>query len=257
MSFAVISGTGLDSLVADIRKKEVIVSTAYGDVFLYSCRPASGDGEWYVLPRHGRQGQTPPHLINYRANVAALKKLGVNQILAFACVGGISDAMIPCTMTMCRQFIDCTYGREGTFSMVRNIAYTDMTEPYCAPLTDLVLKKSAELGISLLDGATYICTQGPRFETTAEIKAYRMWGADVVGMTGVPEATLAKEAGICYASLAIVANYAAGITSAVSASDIDEIMSKKLPKVMAIVRSLSENNIQTHCQCHESKFNLE
>ena len=257
MSFAVISGTGLDSLAVDVLKEEIIVNTSYGDVFLYFCRSYAGsDDIWYLLPRHGRQGRTPPHLINYQANIAALKKLDVKQILAFACVGGISGTMRPGTMTMCRQFIDCTYGREGTFSTIGNVAYTDMTEPYCPSLTSLVLSKAAELGITLTDRATYICTQGPRFETAAEIKAYRMWGADVVGMTGVPEVALAREAGICYASLAVVANYAAGIADTVSASGIDEIMSAKLPQATAIVRSLLNHNTQTDCKCCESEFNL-
>ena len=153
----------------------------------------------------------PPHKINYRANIAALKKIGVTGILASTAVGSLRPEWPVGTLVLLDQFIDCTTSRAKTFFDEQPV-HVDFTEPYCAGLRVLARRVAAQTSTNLQDGGTYLCVDGPRFETPAEIRLYAKWGADVVGMTGVPEAVLAREASISYAGVSIVTNAAAGIS---------------------------------------------
>lgn len=164
------------------------------------------------MPRHGREHTLPPHLINYRANLWALKELDATAVVAIATVGGISPAAAPGGLMLPDQLLDYTYGRDQTFHDGADgvVAHVDMTEPYCEELRRCLLDAAAESGVPVIDGGTYAATQGPRFETAAEVRRLERDGADIVGMTGMPEAALAKELQLAYAPVAIIVNPAAG-----------------------------------------------
>jgi len=210
-SIAVIGGTGVydPRLLEDIAYETV--STAYGDVKV--TRGVYRGKEVVFLARHGAEHSVPPHLINYRANIMALKKLGVRSILATAAVGSLNPQMKPGEFVFVDQFVDFTKGRTQTFfeSRPEGVVHIDLTEPYCPELRKILVRAARSLNLPACDGGTYVCTEGPRFETPAEIKMFRQLGGDLVGMTGVPEVVLAREAEICYAAVASVTNFAAGI----------------------------------------------
>ena len=198
---------------------------------------ATLDGKPVVfLHRHARpddmtKKDVPPHKINYRANIAALKKLGATGILASTAVGGLRPEWQPGTLVLLDQFLDLTTNRAKTFFDARAV-HIDVTQPYCSHLRTLLLSTAGTLGLELQDGGTYLCADGPRFETAAEIKTFAKWGADVVGMTGVPEATLAREAEISYIGVSIVTNAAAGINpDPLTHEEVTTAMKAALPNV--------------------------
>lgn len=209
---AIIGGTGVydPAILAGVR--DVSVQTPYGEV---GCKVGTYKGkEVAFLARHGAGHTVPPHLVNYRGNIWALGRLGAQRIIATAAVGTLNRSMAPGDFVLCDQFLDYTRGRPSTFFTGGDlgVVHTDFTEPYC-PQGRAVLKASADqLGIRCHDGGTYVCTEGPRFETPAEIKAFATLGGDLVGMTGVPEVCLARELGLCYNVIAMCTNWAAGIS---------------------------------------------
>lgn len=212
MTVAVIGGSGFQRWERFEDARPVRVDTPYSaePVHLFA---GSLDGSGIVfLPRHGRDHTLPPHLINYRANIRALKELEVSAVVAIATVGGISDAALPGVLMIPDQMLDYTWGREQTFYDAADgvVGHVDMTEPYCEALRRRLFEAGARSGVRLVDGGTYAATQGPRFETAAEISRLERDGADVVGMTGMPEAALAKELQLAYAAIAVVVNPAAG-----------------------------------------------
>jgi len=208
---AVIGGTGLDGLedMAITRREEV--TTLFGELSAPLTFGRCAGKEIVFLPRHGDGHIIPPHRINYRANIQALKETGVERVLAVNAVGGITDSMTPCRIALPDQIIDYTWGREHTFcSSGTEVTHIDLTRPYDGPLRETILTAAADLDIDIAAGATYGATQGPRLETAAEIERMEKDGCDVVGMTGMPEAALAREVDIDYACIAVVVNWAAG-----------------------------------------------
>lgn len=216
---AIIGGTGVK--VSDLleNRQDQQVETPFGSAAV--SRGRIGARELVVLYRHGAGHTVPPHRINYRANLWALRKLGVRQVLATAAVGSLNPALRPGDMVLVDQFLDFTKGRAHTFfdGGPEGVVHVDVSEPYCPRMRRRLGAAAAELGFPLHEGGVYLCTEGPRFETPAEIRAYRMLGADVVGMTGVPEVVLAREAGLCYATVALVTNMAAGISQGALSHD--------------------------------------
>lgn len=209
-SYALIGGTGVEHLALN-EKKAVTVNTPYGEVtadvgFL-------GGQEVVFMSRHGRNHSVPPHLVNYRANIWALRKLGVKKILATAAVGSLSENYRLGDLVLLDQFLDFTKSRPQTFfeGGEKGVLHIDVTEPYCRNLQQVILRGAANIDTMVKTGATYVCTEGPRFETPAEIRMYQLLGGQVVGMTSVPETVLARELGMCYASIGMVTNEAAGI----------------------------------------------
>ena len=210
--FAVIGGTGLctiDNL--KIIKREV-VQTPYGEP---SAELTHGelDGQTVLfLPRHGSGHTLPPHKINYRANIWALKNAGVTHILSVAAVGGISSHLVPETLVVPDQIIDYTHDRVNTYfeDGLKEVTHIDFTYPYCDELRKKIILACENLKYSYEANGTYAATQGPRLETAAEINRLENDGCHIVGMTGMPEAALARELELCYATLAVVANLAAG-----------------------------------------------
>ena len=209
---AIIGGSGLTQLAnLNVIRREV-VRTPYGEpsgalTFGQLC-----EHPVVFLARHGYGHTIPPHRVNYQANLWALKEAGVEVIISVASVGGIRADMCPGTLVVPDQIIDYTWGRKSTFHEGTDepVVHIDFTEPYDAAVRRRILAAATAAGEKILDGAVYATTQGPRLETAAEINRLERDGADVVGMTGMPEAALARELGIPYAAINVVANYAAG-----------------------------------------------
>lgn len=212
--------------------------------------------EIYFLARHGVHHTIPPHKINYRANIYALKMLGVGSVVSTTAVGSLNPAYKPGDLVLVDQFIDMTKSREGTFfdGVHRGVAHIDMTDPYCASLREAILKAGQEAGITVHPKGTYICTEGPRFETPAEIKAFRLWGADVVGMTNAPECQLAREAEICYATISMVTNFAAGISKTkLTHKEVVECMNQNIRSFRTIITALAGSyDSGKDCSCRHA-----
>jgi 5'-methylthioadenosine phosphorylase len=215
----VIAGTGVIEHFDTGRPKTV--KTSYGSALAFESR----DGNYVVLPRHGPKHSVPPHRINYRAIVAALEKLGVKDVIATSAVGSMNREFGVGEVGLVDQFLDFTKDREATF-FDDKVHHADMTNPYSARLRDVLGKSAGKLGVRLREGLVYVCAEGPRFETAAEIKMFRALGGDVVGMTGVPEVVLANEKGMEYASVVIATNWAAGIQEKVSHEEVLEVMKR-------------------------------
>lgn len=211
IALAVIGGTGVYKLAQldDVRRHEV--DTPFG-----AASDAVVDGRLdgrrvLFLARHGEGHALCPHEINYRANLWALKALGAQSVLAINSVGGIGDAMGPKVLAVPDQIIDYTWGRAHTFfGAGATVEHVDMGQPYDPALRTRILAAARAAGVAMVDGGCYGATQGPRLETAAEIRRLARDGCDLVGMTGMPEAGLARELGLAYACIAVVANWAAG-----------------------------------------------
>lgn len=209
---AIIGGTGLTSLKdLKIIRREVM-HTPYGEPSAPLVFGEVADREVVFLPRHGAGHTIPPHKVNYRANLWALKETGAEQVIAVNAVGGIREDMQPGKLVIPDQIIDYTWSRINTFfeEGLTHVTHIDFTEPYCEALRKILLMCGDEAGVPLIAGGTYAATQGPRLETAAEINKLEKDGCDLVGMTGMPEAALARELELCYACVAVVANMGAG-----------------------------------------------
>ena len=221
----VIGGSGLSVLANLEGVRREIVRTPYGEP---SCALTFGTlrgREVVFLARHGYGHTIPPHQVNYRANLWALRSQQVNDVVAIASVGAIRDDLMPGALVVPHQILDYTHGRESTFATGADhgVLHIDFTDPYCQKLRRRILEAAAEAGHHAADGATYAATQGPRLETAAEIDRLERDGADVVGMTGMPEAALARELELCYAALAVVVNAAAGRGASTRGIRMEEI----------------------------------
>jgi 5'-methylthioinosine phosphorylase len=238
---AIIGGSGLTKMdKLEITRREV-VNTPYGEPsspLIHGCF----DGlDIVFLPRHGAGHTIPPHKINYRANIWALKHIGVDYVVGMATVGGIRDDMPPETIAIPDQIIDYTWGRGNTFfeNDLSEVTHIDFTEPYCCKLREALINAANNAVVDIKTQATYGATQGPRLETAMEIKRMQSDGCDLVGMTGMPEAALAKELDLCYAHCSVVANWAAGIgDEPITMEGIETHMRQGMNKVYALLLNL-------------------
>lgn len=214
-TLAIIGGTGLTQLSDLIITKRERLNTPYGTPSAEFVTGELNGKAVIFLARHGNPHTIAPHKINYCANIWGLKQLGVEQIIAVAAVGGITKAMQPAHIAIPDQIIDYSYGREHTFFADTNypLTHIDFSYPYHPKLREQLIAAAAKANVSITATGTYGCTQGPRLETPAEIKRMAQDGCDLVGMTAMPEAALAKELGMEYAAISVVANWAAGVTA--------------------------------------------
>lgn len=251
---AFIGGTGVydPGILTDISSH--VIKTPYGEAKYES--GFFGEKEIIFLARHGIHHTIPPHKINYRANIYALKMLGVSAVVSTTAVGSLNPEYKPGDLVIVDQFLDMTKSRTGTFydGERYGVAHLDMTHPYCETLRKEILKACREEGITAHPHGTYICTEGPRFETPAEIKAFRMWGADVVGMTNVPECQLAREAEICYATISMVTNFAAGISKTeLTHKEVIDCMHQNVESFRKVISILSKTyDPDTECACRHA-----
>jgi 5'-methylthioadenosine phosphorylase len=248
MKLAVIGGTGTGNLELFRGWTYTRISTAYGEAIAaegeISGRPA------VFLPRHGPTHSTPPHLINYRANIAALRDMDVQAVIAVCAVGSINPDLRPGTFALLSDFIDFTKTRTCSFydGGDENVVHTDFTQPYCSMVSGALLSADEKSGLMTRSKCVYLCVEGPRYETPAEIKMFRQWGADVVGMTNVPEVTLAREARLCYGALAAVTNYAAGVSpTPLSHDEVVAAMQSMDSEIVELLRSASAHLDEKRC----------
>ncbi|MGQ9640581.1 MAG: S-methyl-5'-thioadenosine phosphorylase [Candidatus Bathycorpusculaceae bacterium] len=230
--FAIIGGTGFERLFK--KAEETQIRTPYGVASLIYIGEVD-DRKVAFLPRHGPKHSVPPHKINYRANIYALHKLSVERILAVNAVGAINRDFKPGDIVVPHDFVDFTKHRSTTFYDKAPVTHIDVSSPYCPEIRELLVETSKKMRMRVWDRAVLVCTEGPRFETPAEIEMFRRFGCDVVGMTGVPEVVLARELEMCYAALCFVSNMAAGMQERLTPSEVSKISRQIMPKMEQIL----------------------
>jgi 5'-methylthioadenosine phosphorylase len=243
----IIGGTGLTQLSnLEITRREV-VRTPYGEPSGALTFGRMAGREVVFLARHGYGHTIPPHMVNYRANIWALHAQRLTRVVSVASVGGIRDDLGPGVIAVPDQIVDYTWGRRSTYheGEDRAVVHIDFTHPYSEPLRQEILAAASEVGQAVVDGGVYATTQGPRLETAAEIDRLERDGAHMVGMTGMPEAALARELDLNYAAIAVVANYAAGRAGSkagIRMEDINATLQTVLAKVRKVIERLVENH---------------
>lgn len=241
----IIGGTGIYEIVEmgdKIDKK--VIRTPYGDSPEISLFELHGKKVAF-MPRHAIGHTTPPHMIKYHTNICALKRMGVERIISTNAVGSLSENIKPGDILIPDDFLDFTKTRKSTF-YDNNTVHIDITKPYCPELREL-LKDSGEV----IDKGVYVCTEGPRFETAAEVKMFGNLGGTVVGMTGIPEAILARELEICYASICTISNYAASISpDKLTVEELFEILEEKEKDLIKLISdTIAKIPEKRNCPC--------
>jgi 5'-methylthioadenosine phosphorylase len=234
---AVLGGTGFKGLFKDA--KQLRLGTPYGIAPPLSIGRIDGK-DVVFLSRHGPDHSVPPHRINYRANVYALYTMGVERIIAMNAVGAINRDFKPSDVIIPHDFIDFTKLRDTTFYDEAPVTHIDVSQPYCPQLRRLLIETSRKLELHTWDRAVLVCTDGPRFETPAEIEMFRRLGCDIVGMTGIPEAVLARELEMCYAAFCFVSNMAAGIQEQLTPFDVPKVCEEIMPKLEQVLIEMAK-----------------
>lgn len=242
---AIIGGSGLSKLGNMEVTQRKVVRTPYGEPSGALTLGRIARCDVVFLARHGYGHTIAPHQVNYRANLWALKEAGAGDVVSVASVGGIRKDLGPGVLVLPHQIIDYTWGRASTFfeGAGAPVNHIDFTEPYSPGLRKRLLQAAADCGEAIVDGGVYAATQGPRLETAAEITRLERDGADVVGMTGMPEAALAREIGLAYAAINLVANYAAGrgeSEHAVPLDRIEAVLAESMGRVRRVIEKLCE-----------------
>jgi 5'-methylthioadenosine phosphorylase len=246
----IIGGTGLydPKLLKNI--EEVTLNTPYGAPSDAIMLGELAGKRVAFLPRHGKKHSIRPTDVNSRANIFALKQLGVKRVLAPSTVGSLKEEYKPGDIVFVDQFIDRTTRREQSFYTEKQVCHISVAEPMCPEVRRTLIGVSKELGISAHSTGTYVCIEGPRFSTKAESRMYRGWGADVVGMTLVPECVLAREAELCYATIATVTDYDVWKEHVVCVDDIVRTMRGNIENVKRIiVEAIARLPEKRSCEC--------
>jgi 5'-methylthioadenosine phosphorylase len=249
-----IGGSGVYDIPGVEISDSVKMTTPYGEPSdVYRIGRFEGS-EVAFLPRHGSMHHIQPHKINYRANIWGFRELGVKRILSIGASGGISSAMEPGSIAAPDQIIDMTSGRYSTFYDEDEVVHIDFTQPFCPDLRKHIVAAAEKAGIRVIWQGTYICVNGPRLETASEIKAFSILGADMVGMTGMPEAVLARELEICFAAISVITNFAAGISGEkLTATEVVESMKGSTEKIKALLTAfLSRDFSAVSCSCGQA-----
>lgn len=203
------------------------------------------------LPRHGRGHRIPPSELNYRANIDALKRVGVTEIISLSAVGSLREDLPPGMFVLVDQFIDRTFARNKSFFETGLVAHVSMADPVCGRLTDHLADAAAAAGIDCRKGGTYMVMEGPQFSTKAESELYRAWGCSVIGMTNMPEAKLAREAELCYATVAMVTDYDCWHPDhdAVTVDQVIKVLLENADKARALIRAVAPRLIDRDRRC--------
>ncbi len=271
VKIGVIGGSGLYELIEN--PEYMVLKTPFGETPRIEVGHVKGRKVAF-LPRHGKPGvkkkvghAVPPFKINFKANVYGLRMLGVERIIATNACGSLNMKINPGDIVLPDQFIDFTKLRETTFfdgetavsiwrdkPPIKTVAHVDFTDPYCPELRKLIFEACVSLGLKCHVQGTYVCTEGPRFETPAEIKMFRVLGGDVVGMTSIPEAVLARELTMCYASVSVSTNWAAGISKEkITHEEVVDLFSKRITQVREIIkRAILAIPKERRCRCKDA-----
>ena len=250
VEIGIFGGTGIydSGLLEDAQ--EVEINTPFGEpsdaitVGVFKGRKIA------FLPRHGKKHTIPPHLINFRANIWAFKELGITRIIAPSAVGSLKEEVEPGHFALPTQFLDFTKSRKGTFSEEGNVIHISVADPFCPELHSIILKVAENQDLEIHKECTYVCIEGPRFSTKAESKFYRTTGADIIGMTLVPECQLAREAQMCYASISTVTDYDVWAEKPVTAKEVLETLSKNVERTKAVLTELIDKIPKNReCSC--------
>jgi 5'-methylthioadenosine phosphorylase len=256
----VIGGSGVYEIDGLQNKRWKKVSSSFGEPSDELLFGDLNDQEMVFLPRHGRGHRIPPSEINYRANIDALKRAGVTEIISVSAVGSLKEELKPGMFVIVDQFIDRTFAREKSFFTSGLVAHVSMANPVCSRLGNHIQSAAKSIGIEIVRGGVYIAMEGPQFSSIAESELYRSWGCDVVGMTNMPEAKLAREAEMCYVSVAMVTDYDCWHTEHdnVSVDAMIKVLSANADNARSLVKASSEavssDQLSSNCSC---KYSLE
>ena len=237
----IFGGTGIydSDMLQD--SKEITVETPYGKTSDVITVGELNGKKIAFMPRHGKKHSIPPHLINYCANIWAFKELGITRIISPSAVGSLKEEIKPGDFVIPAQFIDFTKSRRTSFSEDGRVIHISVADPFCPELQENVSRVANNQGISLHKECTYTCIEGPRFSTKAESKFFKSTGADIIGMTLVPECQLAREAQICYVSIATVTDYDVWAEKPVTAKEVMDTLSKNVQRTKKLLVELIDN----------------
>lgn len=249
----IFGGTGIydSDLLSDAR--QVQVQTPYGSTSSDITLGVFDGKNMAFLPRHGRKHSLAPHMINYRANVWAFKELGVQRVISPSAVGSLKLEIEPGHFAIPTQFIDNTKGRKGSFTSEGHVIHISVADPFCPQLQSIVYDKAGAIPTKLHRDCTYVCIDGPRFSTKAESNMYRTMGADIIGMTVVPEAQLAREAQMCYVSVSMVTDYDVWAEKPVTTKEVVATVSGNSETFARMLEVLLQNTPeQRECSCADA-----
>ena len=249
----IFGGTGIYDSGLLKESKEITIETPFGKTSDSITIGEFNGRKVAFMPRHGKKHTIPPHLINYRANIWAFKELGVKRIIAPSAVGSLKDELEPGHFALPSQFIDFTKSRKGSFSEEGRVIHISVADPFCPELQNIVADVIKDEDVVVHKDCTYVCIEGPRFSTKAESKFFRTTGADIIGMTLVPECQLAREAQICYMSISTVTDYDVWAEKPVTAKEVMETLSKNVEATKTILTKLIDKIPETKsCACEKA-----
>lgn len=249
----IFGGTGIYDPGLLKEAREIFIDTPYGKTSDSITIGAFKERKIAFMPRHGKKHIIPPHMINYRANIWAFKELGIKRIIAPSAVGSLKEDILPGHFALPSQFLDFTKSRKGSFSEEGKVIHISVADPFCPELQTVLLKVANNQKIAIHKDCTYVCIEGPRFSTKAESRFFRSTGADIIGMTLVPECQLAREAQMCYVSISTVTDYDVWAEKPVTAKEVMETLSKNAEKVKKVLVELIEEIPKTRgCFCEKA-----
>ena len=249
----IFGGTGIYDSGLLNESKEINVDTPYGKTSDSITIGNFKGRQIAFMPRHGKKHTIPPHMINFRANIWAFKELGIKRIIAPSAVGSLKEEFMPGHFALPSQFLDFTKSRIGSFSEDGKVIHISVADPFCPQLQKTVLKVAENQNITLHKDCTYVCIEGPRFSTKAESKFFKTTGADIIGMTLVPECQLAREAQICYVSISTVTDYDVWAEKPVTAKEVIETLSKNVESTKKLLSVLIDEIPKSReCNCEKA-----
>ena len=250
VEIGIFGGTGIydSGLLEDTQ--EIDIDTPYGKPSDTITMGTFKGRKIAFLPRHGKKHSIPPHKINFKANIWAFKELGITRIIAPSAVGSLKEEFEPGHFALPTQFLDFTKSRDGSFSDNGKVIHISVADPFCPELQTSILDVTNNQDLEMHKDCTYVCIEGPRFSTKAESKFFRTTGADIIGMTLVPECQLAREAQICYASISTVTDYDVWADKPVTAKEVIATLSKNVEKTKKVLTELIDKIPKTrNCSC--------
>lgn len=249
----IIGGTGVYDPGMIKNLKKIKVHTPFGKTSDIVTIGEFKDRKVAFIPRHGQNHEIPPHKVNSRANIWALKKIGVTRIIAPSAVGSLREDYKPGEFVIADQIIDRTKGRADTYYEEGQVCHISLADPFCDELREIFITGAEKLNLDYHKRGTYVCIQGPRFSTKAESNMFRLWGADIIGMTVYPECTLARELELCYATITTITDYDVWAEKPVTAEEVIETMRKNIDNLRNLISNVITNIPQVrHCSCGEA-----